>query len=85
MKAIHMCVYMKTNVVYGRNRYFYVLIWNIAGSSTRDRIFFLYVFPLVSLRSTREKTYNFYHSGNIHRSSISTYERTYYSSFYFVF
>jgi len=25
---------MKTNVVYGRNRYFYVLIWNIARSST---------------------------------------------------
>jgi len=29
---------MKTNVVYGRNRYFYVLIWNIDWSSTRDRI-----------------------------------------------
>jgi hypothetical protein len=30
---------MKTNVVYGRNRYFYVLIWNIAliptGTITR--------------------------------------------------
>ena len=39
MKAIHRCVYMKTNVVYIRNRYFYVLIWNIAGSSTRDRNF----------------------------------------------
>jgi hypothetical protein len=37
MKSIHRCVYMKTNVVYGRNRYFYALIWNIAGSSTRDR------------------------------------------------
>ena len=33
------CVYMKTNVIYRRNRYFYVLIWNIAGFSTRDRIF----------------------------------------------
>jgi hypothetical protein len=33
MKAIHRFVYMKTNVVYGINRYFYVLIWNIAGSS----------------------------------------------------
>jgi len=30
---------MKTNVVYGRNRYFYVLIWNISESSTRDRNF----------------------------------------------
>jgi len=29
MKAIHRCVYMKTNVDYGRNRYFYVLIWNL--------------------------------------------------------
>ena len=28
---------MKTNVIYGRNRYLYVLIWNIDGSSTRDR------------------------------------------------
>jgi hypothetical protein len=30
MKAIHRCVYLKTNAVY-------VLIWNIAGSSSRDR------------------------------------------------
>jgi hypothetical protein len=41
MKAIHRCAYMKNNVVYGRNRYFYVLIWNIAGSSTRDRNIFM--------------------------------------------
>jgi hypothetical protein len=34
MTTIHMPVYMKTNVVYGINRYCYVLIWNIAGSST---------------------------------------------------
>jgi hypothetical protein len=30
---------VKTNVVYGRNRYFYWLIWDIAGSSSRDRNF----------------------------------------------
>ena len=37
MKTIHRCVYVKTNVVSGRNMYFYWLIWDIAGSSSRDR------------------------------------------------
>ena len=41
MEAMHRCAYMKINVVYGRNSYFYVLIWNISGSSTRGLILFM--------------------------------------------
>jgi hypothetical protein len=46
MKTIHRCVYMKRNVVYGRNMYFYELI----SRTSPDLPFvieFVYVFPLV--------------------------------------
>ena len=52
MKTMHRCVHMKTNVVYGRNRYFYVLIWNIGGSSTRDIYIFLSLIILLYNLST---------------------------------
>jgi len=51
---------MKTHVVYGRNRYFYVLIWNIAGSSTRDINFMSFhewSAAHLSSISTYERTY----------------------------
>jgi len=45
---------MKTNVVYGRNGYFYVLIWNIAGSSTRDRHLLCLSTPSAALYSWKD-------------------------------
>jgi len=66
---------MKTNVVYGRNVYVYVLIWNIAGSSTRDRNFVYLSTRSAALHSWKD--IQFISPWKIHRSSISTYERTY--------
>jgi hypothetical protein len=64
-------------LVYGRNRYLHALLGKPGWSSTQD--INCCFFSLVSLRSTREKTYNFYHSRKITRYFPRTYVRTYYS------
>jgi len=45
---------MKTNAVYGRNGYFYVLIWSIAGSFTRDRKFVCLFTRFAALHSWKD-------------------------------
>ena len=76
MKTIHRCVCVWKQMLFTEEiGTFYVLIWNIAGSSTHDRNFLC----LSTCSAALHLGKNFYHSWKIHRSFISMYERTYYS------